>query len=142
MVHFPMIIWLLIALVLVFAEIATLNLVFASFAVGAALACLVSLATENLLVQSAALVVGACLSLFILRPVVLAKLYRREHKTGFDKLIGQQGMAIEDITLESGSIRIHGDVWTARTKFGEIPAGHQVTLKEIVGALVIVESSS
>lgn len=134
-----MIIWFLAALVLVIAEIVTLNLVFASFAVGSALACIAAFASENFLIQFAVMVVGSLLSLLVLRPVVLAKLYTRDHKTGFDKLIGQQGTALENITLESGSIRIHGDVWTARTESSEIPSGNQVTLKKIVGAIAIVE---
>ena len=137
-----MIIWFITALVLVIAEIVTLNLVFASFAVGSAVACVAALASENFLIQFAALVIGTLLSLFIVRPVVLAKLYTRDHKTGFDKLIGQQGTALETITLETGSMRMHGDVWTARTESGEIPAGNQVTLKKVVGAIAIVEKCS
>lgn len=133
-----MITWFLVAIGLIIAEILTLNLVLASFGLGALTAGLASFAGANFAVQFTALIIGALLSLLIVRPAVLKRLYQHDHKTGIDKLIGQQATAIEEITTQAGTIRIHGEVWTARTESGQIPAGSQVTFKKVNGAIAIV----
>ena len=59
-------------------------------------------------------------------------------------LIGEAGVCEEDINnlKESGSVRIKGKVWSARSKNGDIiPADSVVKVLEIQGVKLIVELS-
>ena len=131
--------WLIISAVLLFAEILTLHLVFASFSLGAFAAALTAASTSSVAVQGIVLIVVSGLSLLLLRPAVLKRLYKSEATTGMDKLIGQEAVVLETVTSHEGSIRLNGELWTARSRSGPINSEENVIVHSIDGATAIVE---
>ena len=60
--------------------------------------------------------------------------------TGIDALPGKQALVLEDVGLHGGTIKLDGDVWTARPLDGTevYPEGETVTVMEIDGATAVV----
>ena len=81
--------WVLGALVLLGVEALTLDLVFASLAVGAVVGAVVAAFDAPVLAQVLAAVVAAMLTLFALRPMALRLLHTEDTDTNVDALIGQ-----------------------------------------------------
>ena len=130
--------WLIISAVLLLAEILTLHLVFASFSLGALAAALTAASTSSVAAQGIVLMVVSALSLLLLRPAVLKRLYKSETTTGMDKLIGQEAVVLETVTSHEGSIRLNGELWTARSQSGPINPDENVIVHSIDGATAIV----
>ena len=135
-----MTVWLAISVVLVIAEILTMNLVFASFGIGALVAAAVATSIDSVGAQAFASVVVAGLTLLLVRPKVLKHLYRVDHPVGFEKLLGQEALILEIVSGQGGLVQLRGEAWTARTTSNSIPVGASVVVKSIDGATAIVES--
>ena len=129
------ILWLIAAAVLGVGEMHTGGLYLLPFAVGAALAALLS---GIVFVLASLLVVGA------LRPV--AHRHRRlppAIRTGAAALVGRRAMVLERIANDEGvgCVRLdNGEVWTARSydEDAVIEAGERVEVVEIKGATALV----
>ena len=137
------VLWLIAAAIFGVGEIATLSFFLAPFAGGALIAALVAAAGAGTLISWAVFLVVSVVLLAALRP--LARSHRRlppQLRTGSAALVGRTGMVIERIANDEGlgSIRIDGEVWTARA-FDEdqvIEAGKRVQVLEIRGATALV----
>lgn len=135
-------IWIAAAGVLGVAELLSMGLFLAPFALGAAIAGLVAASGAGFLVSLASFAAGALLFLFMVRPLVLShrKMPARV-RTGTAALVGARAVVLERIAChEAGSVRIAGEVWTARG-YGEdevIEAGTIVYVIEIRGATALV----
>jgi len=131
--------WLILSGVLLAAEILTTQLVLASFSVGALAAGLTAAFTESIYVQCGVLIVVSSLTLLLIRPKMLERLYSDEHTTGIDKLIGQEGVVLEEVSVQAGTIRLNGEIWTARTVDGLYASGDIVICTAVDGAIAIVQ---
>jgi membrane protein implicated in regulation of membrane protease activity len=131
--------WFAIAGVCAALEVLNLSLVFASFSLGALAAALARLATTNVAVPWIVFAVATVLSLR-LKPIVTRYIFRKTPKsdTGILALIGSKATAITAISESGGTINLKHEVWTARTHGGEIPAGSDVTVQSIDGAVAVV----
>ena len=131
--------WLVFSGVLLVAEILTTQLVLASFRVGALAAGLTAFFPDSIYLQCGALLVVSSLTLLLIRPKVLERLYRDEHTTGIDKLIGQEAVVLEAVSPHAGTIRLNGEIWTARTVDGLHASGEIVICTAVDGAMAIVQ---
>ncbi|MGH2949716.1 MAG: NfeD family protein [Solirubrobacteraceae bacterium] len=137
------VLWLIAAAIFGVGEIATLSFFLAPFAGGALVAALVAAAGAGTAISWVVFLVVSVVLLAALRP--LARSHRRQPpqlRTGTAALVGRTGMVIERIVNDEGvgSIRIDGEVWTARA-FDEdqvIEAGKRVQVLEIRGATALV----
>ena len=131
--------WLAIAGVCAVIEILNLNLVFASFAVGALFAALTSSLGANTPVQWITLAVATVLSLR-LKPIIIKYIFRKTPPldTGIHALIGSKAVATSNISDSGGTINLRGETWTARTDTGEIKKGSEVMILRIDGAIAVV----
>ena len=59
--------------------------------------------------------------------------------TGTAALVGRQGIAIDPVTSRTGRIKLNGEVWSAKTRSGEVAEDAYVTVVAIEGATAIVE---
>jgi len=59
-------------------------------------------------------------------------------KTGFEALIGQEALVVEDIDPE-GTVKILGETWTATAQGKTILAGKMVRVTEAKGIVLVVE---
>ena len=125
--------------VLLFIEIVTLSLVFASFAIAAVVAGLVALIGGNLAGQIIALIVTAVITLAFVKPFAKKVLFKSSPLgTGIELLISSDAVALSDITKEGGTIRLKDETWSAKSSLGTIDAGTELTVLDIQGAIAIV----
>mgnify|MGYP000031660370 CR=1 FL=1 len=120
-------------------EILNLSLVFASFAVGAAVAGLASLAGANMPAQWVTLALATVLSLR-LKPMITRYIFRKTPPldTGINALIGLKAITTSRVSESAGTISLKNETWTARCDSGEIPEGRSVTVTRIDGAVAVV----
>ena len=133
--------WLIAAVILGVGEILTAAFLLAPFAGGAVLAMVVAAIDGGPFAQWAVFLVASSAMLAALRP--LARSHRRmppKIRTGTAALIGKSGTVTERVTIDGGSVRIDGDVWSARPYDEDevIEPGKRVSIVEIRGAIALV----
>jgi len=138
------VLWLIVACILGFGEMHQGGLYLAPFALGAALAGLVSLLGVSAGLSLVLFIITSVIVLAALRPV--ARRHRRlppAIRTGAAALVGKRAMVLERIANDEGvgCVRIDGgEVWTARCYDEDevIDAGERVEVVEIRGATALV----
>jgi fused signal recognition particle receptor len=135
--------WVVAACLLGVGEMHTGGFFLAPFAVGAAVAAVVSLAGVGLPLALVVFLLASMLVLLTLRP--LAQRHRRlppPIRTGAAALVGRDATVLERIANREGvgCVKIDGEVWTARSYDEEdvIDAGERVQVVEIRGATALV----
>ena len=134
--------WIILAVVLVFAEIATVQLVSVWFVVGALCAALTSVFTDSLVIQIVVFVSVSLVTLIATRPLVKkAKQKIRPLRTNSDRLIGETGVMLADLNdMHSvGQAKVMGKVWSVKTDNPPLQAGDTVRVLAIEGVKLIVE---
>jgi membrane protein implicated in regulation of membrane protease activity len=136
--------WLLATGALFVVEMITANLLFASLALSAGAAMVTAWAGGDFLAQGLAFSISAGITIFLIRPIALREIAKRSPKTATntDALIGVSAKTLMETTEESGQVRLKGEVWSARSQSGSIPAGQSVTVLAIDGAEAIVATTS
>jgi membrane protein implicated in regulation of membrane protease activity len=138
------ILWIVAACVLGIGEMHTGGLYLLPFAVGAALAGVISLLGVGSLLAVLVFVLASVLMFGALRPV--ARRHRRlppAIRTGAAALVGKRAMVLERIANDEGvgCVKIDGgEVWTARSYDEDevIDVGERVEVAEIKGATALV----
>jgi len=137
-------IWVLIAIVLVVAEMLTLDLVLLMLAGGALAAALAAeLGVDNIVAQGVVWAVVSLLLLLFLRRWMLQhlKLRGKQAQTNAQSYVGRTGVTVTEVTAAGGRIKFLGEVWTARSADGTtVPNGTHVTVTQIDGATAVVEA--
>lgn len=135
-------IWAIVAAVLAAGELATTGLFFlAPVALAALAAVIVAAAGGDLAVQLIVFIIGTALGLLVLRPVARRHLrVPPELRTGIAALPGARATVLNRIDARGGTVRIGGDVWTARAYIegSEIEPGATVEVVKIDGATALV----
>jgi membrane protein implicated in regulation of membrane protease activity len=137
------IIWLIAAGILGVGEMHQGAFYLAPFALGAALAAIVSLLGAGAALSAVVFVATSAIVFATLRPV--ARRHRRlppSIRTGAAALVGRPAVVLERIANDEGvgCVRIGGEVWTARSYDDDevIDAGERVEVVEIRGATALV----
>lgn len=135
------ILWLVLMLGLAAVETLTLDLFFLMLATGALAGLAGALTGTTFFIQVLIFCVVSLMMVLLVRPVALKHLKRgtAEQLSNIDRLIGEQALALEPVTGVTGTVKIGGDTWTARTADGSsLPAGSRVTVSRIDGATAVV----
>ena len=137
----PIWMWLAAAGVLLVVEMLTVDLLFASLAFSALMAALANAAGLDASTQGIIFGVAAAISLSILRPIALKHLKKRpaDFATNIEALLGAPALAISEITDIDGQVKLSGEVWSARSSAGVIPADSRVEVVAIQGATAVVK---
>ncbi|MFE3323964.1 NfeD family protein [Streptomyces sp. NPDC059176] len=134
-------IWLIIAAVLVLAEIVTLTAALGTLGVAALVTAGSAALGAPLPVQLLVFAVVAVVSVLFLRPVVLRRIREpQKERFGVSALVGRTAYVVSEVTGADGRVRIGGEEWTARA-YDEtlvIPPGTAVDVMEISGATALV----
>ena len=112
------IVWLILLVLFLIVEAATVSMVSSWFAGGALVALLVSLIGGPVWLQMLAFFTVSIVLLALLRPVVRKFLKPRLVKTNADSLIGTTCRAIEDIDDMQGRVQVGDVTWSARSEDG------------------------
>lgn len=135
-------IWLIIAGICLIIEIMTVGFLIFWFAIGAILAMIVSLFTNNLIIQTSVFVLSSTILIFATKPFVQKFVNKKnDMKTNVYSTVGKTGIVIKDIdSVQSlGQVKVAGEVWSAiGLNDINIPQGTEVEIKEIKGVKAIV----
>ncbi len=134
----PSLWWFVGAMLLGIAEIFTLDLTFAMLAGGALAGGVVALFGAPLWGSIATFAVVSAVLLFVLRPALMRHFKGGAIATGSAALVGRDAVALVPITTRTGRIKLNGEVWTARTREGEVAESAYATVVAIEGATAIV----
>lgn len=136
------VLWLVLFLGLAAVETLTLDLFFLMLSVGALGALVAALAGAGLVLQIVVFAVVSLLMILLVRPVAVRHLTRgsADQLNNIDRLVGAAALALEPVTAHSGTVKIGGDTWTARSSDGTaLPAGTRLSVARIDGATAVVE---
>ena len=114
-------VWLVLLILFVVAEGASVSLVSIWFAAGALVAALAALLGAGGLTQTVLFFAVSGVLLALLRPLLKKYVNPKIQKTNVDALVGQTCTVTEEIDdlAPSGQVKIGGMVWTARSADGE-----------------------
>jgi membrane protein implicated in regulation of membrane protease activity len=135
------VIWLLVGLAFAAGEIASVGFFLAPFAGGAFLAAAVDLTGAPDWLSVAMFFVASALLFGVVRPIARRHVSMPPQlRTGTQALVGKTAVALAEIDQDSGSVKLGGEVWSARCyDEGEvIPVGARVQVVEIKGATALV----
>ena len=132
--------WLTVFLAFAVVEMLTLDLFFIMLGGGALAGLLADFAGADFWLQIVVFCVVSLLMIAFVRPVALTHLKKgpTEQRTNIDRLIGEQALVMESVSSTGGLVKIGGDVWTARSAAGVLPAGQKVVVSAIDGATAVV----
>lgn len=134
--------WLIIAGVCLVIEIMTVGFLIFWFAIGALFAMIVSLFTDNLIIQTSVFVISSGIMIFATKPFVKKFVNTKNTiQTNVYSTIGKTGVVTKDIdSIHSlGQVKVDGEVWSAvGIDDMNIPQGTEVEIKEIKGVKAIV----
>ena len=135
--------WAVLTILLVIAEIVTVQLVAVWFAAGSLAAFVSSLFGIDFSLQIVIFIAGSVILLAATRPAVKKILKGKKIRTNADSVIGKECVVREEIDNISGTGRVFVDglTWAARRADGEetISAGQKCRVVEIQGVKLMVE---
>ena len=135
------IIWLVLMVVFLIAEAATVTMVSLWFAAGALVAMVASMLGAKLWLQVALFLIVSAVLLACLRNVIRKHFTPKLERTNVDAVVGSEGYVTADIDNISatGTVKLGAMEWTARSTSGEeIPAGTLVKVDKIEGVKAFV----
>lgn len=134
-------VWLTVAVLLMIAEMATLDLIMGMLAVGALAGMATVVLSDSYTVQGIVAAVVAVAMLGVVRPSLARRLHHgTDIALGNDRVIGLHGVVREPIApLHVGRIALDGEIWTASAD-DDIPEGAPVEVLEIRGATAHVRA--
>ena len=133
--------WLIAAVVFGAGEVVTTGFFLAPFAIGAAVAALVSALGAGLVVSGLVFLAISTVCLLALRPVARRHLKTpAQLRTGTAALIGRPATVVDRVSEAGGSVKLEGEVWSARPYDEDevFEPGARVHVLEIRGATALV----
>lgn len=137
--------WIIIIVIALVLEAATLNLNAIWFALGGVGSLIAVACGASIPVQWVIFIAVSALFMVLVRPFARRVLKPKGAATNADRILGEQAVVTQaiDNTQATGEIKIMGQYWTARSADGApIAEGSVVRVREIVGVKAIVESVS
>ena len=137
----PWVLWLVLAVLLGVAEIATLTAAFGLLGGAALVTTLAAAVGLPPVLQLLVFVLASLAGLVLVRPLARRQLLvPRQDRFGVDTLVGRSAETVTEVSGQGGRIRLDGDEWTARPYDDTlvIPAGSTVHVMEIRGATALV----
>ena len=133
--------WILLAVVFAAGEVMTLGFFLAPFAAGALLGALADLSGASAAVSILVFLISSGLFFGLLRPVARRHLRTpAQLRTGTAALVGKTATVTQRIDAGSGTVKLEGEVWTARPYDPDdvFEPGSRVNVIEIRGATALV----
>jgi membrane protein implicated in regulation of membrane protease activity len=136
--------WLSAFLAFAVIEMITLDLFFIMLGGGTLAAMVADFAGADPWLQIVVFCVVSLLMIAFVRPVALSHLKKgpSEQRSNVDRLIGEQAVVMESVSSDGGLVKIGGDIWSARSAAGVLPAGQKVVVAAIDGATAVVSAAS
>ncbi len=140
------VVWLILGIVLIIAEVLSGDFVLIMLGGGALAAALSAALGGSLLVDALVFAAVSVALLLVARPVLRRRLHRStpHAPTGVEALVGGPAVAVSRVDSHGGQVKIGGEIWSARSyDHGQvIEPGERVTVIEISGATAVVLSQA
>jgi len=137
------VIWLIVLIVMIVVELATLGLTTIWFAGGSLAATVAAACSAPVWLQITLFFVVSMILLWFTRPIALKYFNKGRIRTNVEAMIGRQGIVTGVINnIEgTGEVKIDGMEWTARTQMDGmvLPVGTIVIVHAVDGVKVIVQ---
>lgn len=134
--------WLILLIICIGIEVATLGLTTIWFAGGALAAIFVAVVGGPIWLQAVIFIVVSLLLLFFTRPIAVKYFNKDRVKTNVESMVGRQAIVISEIdNLQGiGQVTVSGQEWSARSadERVKIAVGAVVTVVAINGVKLIV----
>jgi len=131
-------VWFGIIILAAVIEAGTMDLSSIWFSVGAFFALIVSIFSDDVLIQSIVFLVASIALLLVLRPLFKEHMRKNEIKTNADGLVGKTAVCIKEIKDgERGEVKIEGKIWTAISN-ENIETNEKVMVLAIKGVKLVV----
>lgn len=134
--------WLTVAVLLGVAEIVSLDLVLIMVAVGALAGAGVAVVAPGMWWLQILVAGGVSIAMLALaRPTLMERIHRMPgYRSSTDKMVGNTGLAVTEITADGGEVKVEGQTWTARSFPPDtvIEKGTEIEVYEIDGAIAVV----
>lgn len=134
-------VWLVLLVVFLLTEAATVTVTTMWFATGSLAAMLAALLGAEIWLQAVLFAVVSVALLLALRPLVKKYITPKLARTNIDSVIGSQGVVLEriDNIAGTGRVKLGGMEWSARSTTGEAyEEGTLITVDRIEGVKVFV----
>lgn len=135
--------WLIVSGIFFIFEMITVGFLIFWLGIGALLAMITSLFTDNLVIQTAVFVISSGLLIFLTKPFVDKYVNNKKGTaTNAFSIIGKTGIVLEDIdsTEGTGQIKVEGEVWSAKCDDDDtICKGNEVKITKIDGVKAFVK---
>ncbi len=139
----PVIVWLLLLVVCIIAELITMGLTTIWFAGGALVAVILAMLRFPIPVQIVVFFIVSLGLLFSTRPIAVKYFNKDRIKTNAESLVGRQAIVVSDVdNLKGiGRVQIGGQEWSARSSADDraLPVGTVANVIAIDGVKLIVE---
>ena len=136
------VVWLILCGVFLLIEIFTVSFLMFWPGIGAFLAFITSLITDNEVIQIAVFVISTTLMIIFMKPLV-KKFFKNNDNTKMNNssLIGKTGIVVKDIdTINSiGQVKVNGELWSAFTEDENIKSGSKFSVLAIDGVKIKVK---
>ena len=135
------VIWLIAAIAFLLAEMATTTLFVIPFSAGALAGMVAGLVGAPVVLQLVVFLAASGVAFGIVRPI--ARRHRSmppQIRTGTAALIGRGAVVIEEVTGSGGTVKLEGEVWSARAidEDAVLAVGTRVQVIQIQGATALV----
>lgn len=139
----PVIIWLVLLIVFLLVEIATLGLTTIWFAGGSLIAVLLAIVGAPFWLQFVAFFAVSCILLAFTRPIAVKYFNKDRIRTNAESLVGREAIVVSEVdNLQGiGRVTVGGQEWSARTTVNGItmPVGSVGIIRAIDGVKLIIE---
>ena len=138
-------IWLIILIICIVVEAATMGLTMVWFAGGSLVAAIAAALKAPGVVQIILFLVVSFLMVFFTRPIAVKYFNKGRAKTNVESIIGKQAIVTGEIDNlhGKGQVTVGGQEWSARSTIAErvIPEGAVVSVVAVSGVKLIVEEA-
>jgi len=142
-INWFVVLWLVVVVVFLAVELATVTLTSIWFAAGGLIALFVAMAGGGFAFQMVAFLIAAFGMFFATKPWADKVINAKKTSTNADRAIGEEVRVLECINNldQTGRVVVHGQDWMARTEDDKniIEQGELVRIVRISGVKVIVE---
>ena len=134
------VVWLIIGVLLVVAEVLSGAFVLVMLGAAALVAALLAAVGLGLPVSAIAFVVVAGGGVTLARPALVRRMHTDHVKTNVDALVGKKAVVLATVDAHEGQVKVEGAVWSARAydETEVLDIGRSVTIMSISGATALV----
>lgn len=141
-----LILWLVLFIIFVVVELATMGLTTIWFAGGALIAIILAACGANPWIQIVVFLIVSLVLVFFTRPIAVKYFNKNRAKTNVETVIGEVAVVTEaiDNLQAKGVVSLNGQEWTARSVSDEILIGERekVVVRQVEGVKLIVEKQN